>query len=248
MLAVRLLVVLFVIVIGCAPPGVSPPPEVPPTTAPGAGPALPLPPDSPPGGAPESRADAEARAIDATVALYAGKPGSRYINCSGVHITPYRILTAEHCLKNAAEWDGQVWYRHRGDDTDGHKPARMIAADEWTDLALIEAYVPHPVWLEIGENKIGDALFAVGHPKGIAWHLTRGEAVGWLDYVDITGWGEIRISEFAETNVPIKPGNSGGPLVNARGQLVGIASFYRPTVGLTYFSSWREIVSFLAKI
>lgn len=237
MLAVRLVIAAVIVaIVGCgtitppqpiepSPPKIAPPKEL--------GPVLPV---------------YEAAALEATVMLYSGAPGHRWVSCSGVHITPLRILTAEHCLKGATEWDGQVWYRHRGDELNDAKPAKMIAANQNADLGLIEAYEPHSVFLELGEIAPGESAFAVGHPQGIAWHLTRGTVLGWLDYVNVESWGAVVITQYAETNVPIKPGNSGGPLVNSKGQLVGICSFYLPTLGLSYFVAWTEVVTFLGRV
>jgi serine protease Do len=102
--------------------------------------------------------------------------------------------------------------------------AKIIGTDKASDLALIKVSASdlHPI--AIGDSnavKVGDVVLAVGNPMGIGQTVTMGiiSAKG-----RSTGVGDGSYEDFLQTDAPINHGNSGGALVNTKGELVGINS------------------------
>jgi serine protease Do len=101
--------------------------------------------------------------------------------------------------------------------------ARVIDSDARLDLARLEVsedLLP----LDIGDSsrlRVGELVFAVGHPWGEPWVSTAGIVSG-LGVVKMPGGGSSR--DLIRSDVQLRPGNSGGALVNARGEVVGINS------------------------
>ena len=99
--------------------------------------------------------------------------------------------------------------------------ARLAAADETTDLALLRVQAPRPLpTLTLGDSDrlaVGDWVVAIGNPFGLTETATagivsaKGRALGAGPYDD-----------FIQTDAAINPGNSGGPLVDQEGRVVGI--------------------------
>jgi serine protease Do len=100
--------------------------------------------------------------------------------------------------------------------------ARLIAGNPRLDLALLDvagaALTPAPIGESAG-LRVGELVFAVGNPWGQRGVVTAGvvSAVGELP----AGRGEQPAS-YIRSDVRLAPGNSGGPLLNARGEVVGI--------------------------
>jgi putative serine protease PepD len=81
----------------------------------------------------------------------------------------------------------------------------------------------HP--LALGDSntvKVGDAVFVIGDPFGLGGTLTTGVISG-LDR-RITSPNGRTISNALQTDAPVNPGNSGGPLINNEGEVIGINS------------------------
>ena len=103
---------------------------------------------------------------------------------------------------------------------DGEYEARLLARDPDVDLALlsIEATPLTPLKPAVASPRIGELVFAFGHPWGQRNTVTRG-------IVSALGFAQNRRGDtlpIVRSDVPLAPGNSGGPLVNASGQVVGI--------------------------
>jgi serine protease Do len=101
-------------------------------------------------------------------------------------------------------------------------PARLVAADEEIDLALlhVEAGDLTPAMIADSRSlRVGQLVLAVGHPWGQRGVVTAGLVSG-LSKAQTRGQrGEV---EVIRSDVRLAPGNSGGPLVNANGAVVGI--------------------------
>lgn len=129
------------------------------------------------------------------------------------------VVTAAHVV-DAAEQLEVVWL-------DGFKaPARVVTLSRTEDLALLQADAlpPRPVVATLGDSarlRPGQRLFAIGAPYGLDHTLTAG-VVSALRDNERPG---LRPRQVVQTDVPINQGNSGGPLFNDRGEVVGIASF-----------------------
>ncbi|NJP07537.1 MAG: trypsin-like serine protease [Chloroflexaceae bacterium] len=130
-----------------------------------------------------------------------------------------RILTNQHVVANPFVPLSVVF-------SDGRtSPTRVVKHHPTLDLALlaiegdVTQAVPPARIAESARLRVGELVFAVGHPWGQRGMVTAGI---------ISGWGRIvypngqRTVEYILSDVLLGPGNSGGPLVNADGAVVGI--------------------------
>ena len=127
------------------------------------------------------------------------------------------ILTNNHVVENADEIKVEL-------TDDRTLTAKLIGTDKASDLALlkINASNLHPIAIGNSENvKVGDVVLAVGNPLGVGQTVTMGiiSAKG-----RSTTAGDGGYEDFLQTDAPINHGNSGGALVNTKGELVGINS------------------------
>ncbi|MFQ5656937.1 MAG: Do family serine endopeptidase [Candidatus Methylomirabilales bacterium] len=125
------------------------------------------------------------------------------------------ILTNHHVVAEADEVDVELY--------DGRTlPAQIVGRDRRTDIALLKVEVQDalPV-LPLGDSdrvEIGELVLAAGNPFGLEHTVTigvvsrKGHGFGRFGFFD----------DYIQTDASISPGNSGGPLVNIRGQVVGI--------------------------
>jgi len=115
------------------------------------------------------------------------------------------------------------------DMTDGQNvtetiTAKLVGTDKASDLAVIKINRSglHPLAMANSDSvQVGDVVLAVGNPLGVGQTVTMGiiSAKG-----RSTGSGSGSYEDFLQTDAPINQGNSGGALVNLRGELVGINS------------------------
>ena len=107
---------------------------------------------------------------------------------------------------------------------------RIIGADESTDLALVKIEGEDLPTLPVGNSdnlKIGEWVLAVGNPFNMTSTVTAGIVSAKARSLGVYNNG---VESFIQTDAAINQGNSGGALVNARGELVGINSvLYSPT-------------------
>lgn len=102
-------------------------------------------------------------------------------------------------------------------------PAELILADERTDLAVLRvdaegAALPTLNYADTRGVEVGDLVLAVGNPFGVGQTVTTG-------IISATARTDVGVSDYAfflQTDAAVNPGNSGGALVNTRGDLVGI--------------------------
>jgi S1-C subfamily serine protease len=124
------------------------------------------------------------------------------------------IITNHHVIKGANQIAVQL-----ADDRSAE--ARVVGTDPDTDLAVLKIdLTPLPV-MALGRSDrlaVGDVVLAIGNPFGLSQTVTQG-------IVSATGraqLGMLTYENFIQTDAAINKGNSGGALVNARGELVGI--------------------------
>ncbi len=100
-------------------------------------------------------------------------------------------------------------------------PARVIGADELTDLALLKIAPPHTLtvvgWGNSRSVEVGDWVLAAGNPFGLANSITAGIVSARGRDIE-TG----PFDDFLQIDAPVNPGNSGGPIFNMKGEVVGI--------------------------
>src|SRR5437773_8508436 len=111
--------------------------------------------------------------------------------------------------------------------TDGRTmTAKLVGSDKPSDLALLKVSGTGFKAVAFGNSdtvKVGDVVLAVGNPLGVGQTVTMGIISG-KGRSTTTGVGSASYEDFLQTDAPINHGNSGGTLVNTKGELVGINS------------------------
>jgi S1-C subfamily serine protease len=105
----------------------------------------------------------------------------------------------------------------------------VLGSDPYADLAVLSTDAPQNEYkpIEIASSstlEVGDPVIAVGTPYGLAGSMTTGivSALGRIITEDLTGG--YAIADVIQTTTPLNPGNSGGPLLDYLGQVVGITT------------------------
>jgi serine protease DegS len=124
------------------------------------------------------------------------------------------IITNNHVVANADTINVQL--------EDGRVTrATVVGRDPDTDLALLSIKLKDAPVMPLGrsdELQVGDAVLAIGNPLGLSQTVTHG-------IVSATGRSQLGVAtfeNFIQTDAAINAGNSGGALINSRGELVGI--------------------------
>ena len=130
------------------------------------------------------------------------------------------ILTNNHVIENAERIQVSL--------ADGRfAPALLVGTDPATDLAVIKIQLDNltPAKVPINlDSRVGDIVFAIGNPHGLGQSVSMGIISG----KERNRLGLNTFESFIQTDAAINAGNSGGALINTRGELVGIntAHFY----------------------
>lgn len=128
------------------------------------------------------------------------------------------IVTNEHVVEGAS--------RIQVDFADGTSaPARLVGADASTDIAVVRVDVPgttlHPLALRSAPAvRIGEPVLAVGNPFGYARSVSAGIVSGLGR--EITSPNGFTLTDAIQTDAAVNHGNSGGPLLDADGRVIGI--------------------------
>lgn len=131
------------------------------------------------------------------------------------------ILTALHVVEDASEI--KVTF------SDGTQAtAEMIASEPEIDIAVLRPSQPPdlivPALLgSLSSVRIGDEAYAVGNPFGLPGSMSAGVISGFDRSFTIRD-GEQRLSGLIQFDAAVNPGNSGGPLLNRYGQVIGIVT------------------------
>ncbi|HWW98314.1 MAG TPA: trypsin-like peptidase domain-containing protein [Edaphobacter sp.] len=128
------------------------------------------------------------------------------------------ILTNNHVIDNAQKVEVTL--------SDKHKyKATVVGVDKGHDLALLQiSNAPdlQPATLSESTNlTVGQRVYAIGNPFGLSGTMTRGiiSAIR-----SLRGPGNNPIEDAIQTDAAVNPGNSGGPLLNSRGEVIGITT------------------------
>lgn len=176
------------------------------------------------GGIADTRAPADGTvdALDATVAIVNAEG---YSFCAGVFVGHY-VVTAQHCVGNNAtvqvglyrDWNHKNWTRsvkfsvaHVDDVQDLAilSPAEVLSDDSHSSVHLAEA---PPFY--------GQQVVVIGHPLGLVYSIVDGVVSS--PERDMGPFDEM---VWFQISAPVSPGNSGGPVLNRWGELLGVVSF-----------------------
>lgn len=131
-------------------------------------------------------------------------------------------LTNHHVVQGAANVEAML---HDGRTL----PAELLGSDPATDLALLRVPGTATGPLVLGDSnalRVGDFALAIGCPHGLSHTVTAGILSG-LGRA-LPGPGGQSIEDVIQTDAPLNPGNSGGPLLDGNGTVVGIATAILP--------------------
>ena len=133
------------------------------------------------------------------------------------------ILTNNHVIEGAFEINVTL--------RDGRElKAELIGTDPDTDVAVIKVNDRHLTGIEFADStglRVGDFVVAIGNPFGLGQTVTSGI----ISALGRSGLGIESFEDFIQTDASINLGNSGGALVNLRGELVGINTAILGTSG-----------------
>ncbi|MCF8358434.1 MAG: Do family serine endopeptidase [Prolixibacteraceae bacterium] len=128
--------------------------------------------------------------------------------------------------------------------------AKVVGTDPSTDIALLkveETKLPAITWGNSDDLKLGEWVLAVGNPFNLTSTVTAGIVSAKARGIGIIG-GQLPIESFIQTDAAVNPGNSGGALVNTRGQLVGINTAIASRTGSYSGYSFAVPVSIVKKV
>lgn len=146
------------------------------------------------------------------------EPQYREGSGSGVIIsTDGYIVTNNHVIDNASTVEVTLNDKRKFD-------AKVIGTDPSTDIALLKIEAENLPIIEFGDSDdlhIGEWVLAVGNPFNLTSTVTAGIVSAKARNINILN-AEMKIESFIQTDAAVNPGNSGGALVNTRGELIGI--------------------------
>src|SRR3954451_11107071 len=134
------------------------------------------------------------------------------------------ILTNYHVIADARQVEVTLHNRKK-------YKATVVGTDPSHDLAVIQIKAPEVVPAVLGDSRnlqVGQKVYAIGNPFGLAGTMTRGIVSSIRPVREPNG---AYIDEAIQTDAAINPGNSGGPLMNWHGEVIGINTMILSNVG-----------------
>ena len=162
---------------------------------------------------------------------------------AGFYVTPNKIITNYHVIENTSfveikKFDGTL------------ATGKIEKFDLTRDLALVKVDSPGlPVKFFSGnELTLGETVFAIGHPKGLEFSLTKGITSAVRKMNTIPGKGGDKVL-LIQTDTPINSGNSGGPLfMKNEVVVVNVQKLVETDIeGLNFAIHYKEVLDFIKK-
>lgn len=166
---------------------------------------------------------------------------------SGVIVDPKGyIVTNYHVVKDADEIKVVFFDKHE-------TTAKLVATDPSTDVALLKVDVNNDLpYIRMGNSdsvRVGDWVMAVGNPFDLTSTVTAGIVSAKGRKIDILGENaSTPIESFIQTDAAVNPGNSGGALVNLKGELIGINTAIATPTGAFAGYSFAVPVNIVKKV
>jgi len=138
-----------------------------------------------------------------------------FVDASGLLITNYHVISSEVDPKRKGY---SRMYIRMGDSSNPRVPARVIGWDKALDLALIKTEINTEYVFSLVDRvipRVGDTVLAIGSPIGLQMTVTSG-------IVSALGRRFLQIGDVIQIDAAVNHGNSGGPVVDNDGRLVGI--------------------------
>jgi serine protease Do len=154
------------------------------------------------------------------------------------------IATNHHVIEHAERIDVTL------DDNRTYQ-AKYIGSDPQTDLALLkisESGLPFIMYGNSDEVQIGEWVLAVGNPFDLNSTVTAGIVSAKARNINILRQSNLSVESFIQTDAVVNPGNSGGALVNLRGELIGINTAIATRTGTFNGYSFAVPVSLVKKV
>jgi S1-C subfamily serine protease len=159
------------------------------------------------------------------------------------------IITNEHVIRDAYKARGDEWVAVWFKPSNGVRPtksdfllAKILQRNQRRDLAhiqLAQLMPPTAVAIPLATvmPRIGQEVFTIGHPKTYLWSFNQG-IVSQIrpDYEWKYSDGILRSATAIQTQAPLNPGDSGGPLLDDEGTVVGIVVGSAPETEGVYFA------------
>lgn len=164
---------------------------------------------------------------------------------SGVIIsTDGYIITNNHVIDGADELEVTL--------NDNRKfEAKLIGTDPATDIALIKIEAKDLPTIPFGDSeklKVGEWVLAVGNPFNLTSTVTAGIVSAKGRGISLGSGDKSKIESFIQTDAAVNPGNSGGALVNTKGELVGINTAIYSETGSYAGYSFAVPISIAGKV
>jgi serine protease Do len=153
------------------------------------------------------------------------------------------IVTNNHVIEGSQEVEVVLNDRRAFDAT-------VVGTDPTTDIAVLKIKSSNLPFLEFGNSdllRLGEWVLAVGNPYNLTSTVTAGIVSAKARNINILR-GALALESFIQTDAAVNPGNSGGALVNTRGELVGVNAAIASRTGAFTGYSFAIPVSIVQKV
>jgi len=133
-----------------------------------------------------------------------------FVNDAGYIVTNYHVIDDNVEAIRVLTYDRRV-----------HE-AELVGHNEFKDLALLKVDSSNYDEIKLADSneiQVGKKVIAIGNPLGLSFTVTEGIVSG------LHRTGPNGLAEYVQTDVSLNPGNSGGPLINKDGEVIGINNF-----------------------